>query len=91
MVEAASVRPCRRQAWFDPAIKTMLHDAGALDTMSGPREFEQVTAELLSADMLSGAIGNPSSRSRSISVSLFLAAVLVLPLADRVMRFPAGV
>jgi hypothetical protein len=45
MVETASVRPCRRPAWFDPAIKTVL------DTVSGPRELEQVTVELLGVEM----------------------------------------
>lgn len=40
-----------RPVWFDPAIKTVLDGAGALDGASGPRELEQLTVELLGAEM----------------------------------------
>jgi hypothetical protein len=40
-----------RPAWFDPAIKTVLDGAGGLDMAGGPRALEQLTVELLGAEM----------------------------------------
>ncbi|MGB3442325.1 MAG: hypothetical protein WBA97_26585 [Actinophytocola sp.] len=40
-----------RPAWFDPAIKTVLDGAVTLGSANGPRELEQMTAELLGAEL----------------------------------------
>jgi hypothetical protein len=39
-----------RPGWFDPAIKTVLDGASALEAADGPRELEQLTVELLGAE-----------------------------------------
>lgn len=39
-----------RPEWFDPAIKTVLDGAVTLGSASGPRDLEQMTAELLGAE-----------------------------------------
>lgn len=41
----------RRPVWFDPAIKTVLDGAEVLASARGPRELEQLTAELLGAEL----------------------------------------
>jgi hypothetical protein len=41
----------RRPEWFDPAIKTVLDGAEVLASARGPRELEQLTAELLGAEL----------------------------------------
>lgn len=38
-------------AWFGPAIKNVLDGASVLERAGGPRELEQLTAELLGAEM----------------------------------------
>ncbi|MGH3693769.1 MAG: hypothetical protein ACRDRX_07225 [Pseudonocardiaceae bacterium] len=43
--------PRQRPAWFDPSIKTVLDGAGVVMAARGPRELEQVTAELLGAEL----------------------------------------
>ena len=40
-----------RPAWFDPAITTVLDGAVTLGSASGPRELEQLTAELVGAEL----------------------------------------
>lgn len=40
-----------RPGWFDPALKTVLDGAATLDGVGGPRELEQLTVELLGAEM----------------------------------------
>jgi len=43
--------PPQRPAWFDSATKTVLDQAGVVMAARGPRELEQVTAELLGAEL----------------------------------------
>jgi hypothetical protein len=40
-----------RPVWFDPALKSVLDGAAALDGAGRPRELEQLTVELLGAEM----------------------------------------
>lgn len=40
-----------RPGWFDAATKNVLDGVGALDAARGPRELEQLTVELLGAEM----------------------------------------
>jgi hypothetical protein len=42
--------PRRQPAWFDSASKAVLDQAGVLMAARGPRELEQLTAELLGAE-----------------------------------------
>lgn len=52
MAEVAQLLGQRtRPVWFDPALKTVLDGAAALDGAGGPRELEQLTVELLGAEM----------------------------------------
>src|SRR5439155_26788775 len=43
--------PPARPEWFDRAIKTVLDGAEALTSAPGPRALEQLTAELLGAEL----------------------------------------
>jgi len=43
--------PPQRPAWFDLASQAVLDQAGAVMSARGPRELEQVTAELLGAEL----------------------------------------
>jgi hypothetical protein len=45
------VGPPVRPEWFDRAIKTVLDGAEALASAPGPRALEQLTAELLGAEL----------------------------------------
>jgi hypothetical protein len=47
----ALLGPPQRPAWFDSATKTVLDQAGVVMVAQGPRELEQVTAELLGAEL----------------------------------------
>lgn len=50
-VAPAPSRSPARPEWFDPAIKTVLDGAEVLASARGPRELEQLTAELLGAEL----------------------------------------
>ena len=51
MAKMVGLEARARPAWFDPAIRTVLDGAAALGSASGPRELEQMTAELLGAEL----------------------------------------
>lgn len=50
--------PPARPDWFDPAIKTVLDGAEVLDSARGPRELEQLTAELLGGQLYRAVHGD---------------------------------
>jgi hypothetical protein len=45
------MKPRERPAWFEPSITRVLENASALPSSRGPRELEQLTAELLGGEL----------------------------------------
>jgi len=45
------MKPRERPAWFGPSITRVLENASALPAARGPRELEQLTAELLGGEL----------------------------------------
>jgi hypothetical protein len=45
------LQPRERPAWFEASITRVLENASALPAARGPRELEQLTAELLGAEL----------------------------------------
>ncbi|MGH3767921.1 MAG: hypothetical protein ACRDS0_20225 [Pseudonocardiaceae bacterium] len=50
-LQAALLGPRQRPEWFDPSIKTVLDGADVVMAARGPRELEQLTAELVGAEL----------------------------------------